>query len=127
MKKNTPNLGTHLISQKYVTFFGSFLRKSKLDELPQLINVLKNEMSLVGPRPCLFNQKVLIDERIKHKIFEFKPGITGLAQISGVDMSMPEKLVKLELMMMKNFTIINYLKILFFTALGKGSKDNIKV
>ena len=75
-----------------ITPLGAFLRHTKLDELPQLWNVLKGEMSLVGPRPCLFNQQELINERNKRDVYQALPGITGLAQIQGIDMSTPELL-----------------------------------
>jgi len=75
-----------------ITPLGAFLRRTKLDELPQLWNVLKGEMSLVGPRPCLFNQQELINERNKRDVYQALPGITGLAQIQGIDMSTPELL-----------------------------------
>ena len=75
-----------------ITPLGAFLRRTKLDELPQLWNVLKGEMSLVGPRLGLFNLKELIAERAKRDVFDARPGITGLAQVKGVDMSTPELL-----------------------------------
>jgi lipopolysaccharide/colanic/teichoic acid biosynthesis glycosyltransferase len=84
MKIRTPSFGTHLINRFNVTYFGYFLRKFKLDELPQLLNVLMGHMSLVGPRPCLPNQKRLIIERKKRGIYKVKPGITGLAQVSNI-------------------------------------------
>ena len=88
----TASVASHLASATSITPFGNFLRKSKLDELPQLWNVLKGEMSLVGPRPCLFNQEELIAERDKRGVFEVRPGITGLAQVNTIDMSTPELL-----------------------------------
>ena len=72
-----------------ITPLGAFLRRTKLDELPQLWNVLKGEMSLIGPRPGLFNQKELIAERAKRGVLDARPGITGLAQVQGIDMSTP--------------------------------------
>jgi len=86
MKLNTLSLSTHLVDKSNITFYGYYLRKFKLDELPQLWNVLKGDMSLVGPRPCLPSQKRLIKERKIRKVFKVKPGITGLAQISGINM-----------------------------------------
>ena len=87
MKKNTPQLATHLLTDpdKHLIFVGKFLRKYSLDELPQLFSVLKGDMSLVGPRPALFNQNDLIRLRDNFKIFEIQPGITGYAQINGRD------------------------------------------
>ena len=78
MRVNTPSLASHLVRKVSFTNFGRFIRKLKLDELPQLINVFKGEMSFIGPRPCLLNQLELIEERKKYNIFQVKPGITGL-------------------------------------------------
>ena len=91
MKKNTPSKASHLINENSVTRFGKILRLLKLDELPQLINVLNGDMSLVGPRPCLPNQLELIKWREKYNLHNIKPGITGLSQIKGIDMSDPKK------------------------------------
>jgi lipopolysaccharide/colanic/teichoic acid biosynthesis glycosyltransferase len=102
------------------------LRQTKLDELPQLWNVLKGEMSFVGPRPCLFNQFELIAERDKRGIFEFRPGITGLAQVSKIDMSTPELLAKTEARMLREMTVSAYFKYIFMTACGKGGGDAVK-
>ena len=87
MPKSTKSAATHLVRNINLNRFSFFLRKTKLDEIPQLWNVLIGEMSLVGPRPCLFNQKKLIMERKKRGVFKIKPGITGLAQISGINMN----------------------------------------
>ena len=125
MVLNTPSLSTHLINQKAVTNFGKFIRKLKLDELPQLINVINGEMSLVGPRPCLTNQKELIIEREKYNLFSVKPGITGLSQINGIDMSNPKRLSEIDHHMVSNFSQINYFKYLFLTFFGKGFGDKV--
>ena len=106
MRLNTASSETHLINRNSITFFGFFLRKYKLDELPQLWNVLIGDMSIVGPRPCLLNSKTLIRERKKRKVFKVKPGITGLAQISGINMKTPTLLAKTDLKMIKKFNII---------------------
>ena len=108
MHKNTESVATHLVNDSMITKFGSFLRRTKLDELPQLFNVLRGDMSLVGPRPCLLNQTRLINERKKRGIFNVKPGITGLAQISGISMKTPLLLAKTDMKMIKNFNLLRY-------------------
>tara|TARA_A100001015_G_scaffold317195_1_gene433473 strand:- start:81 stop:611 length:531 start_codon:yes stop_codon:yes gene_type:complete len=107
--------GTHLVKNIKLSFFGSFLRTTKLDEIPQLLNVLKRDMSLVGPRPCLFNQKKLISERKKRGVFKVRPGITGLAQISGINMKTPTLLAKTDQKMIKNMSLYKYFSYLFKT------------
>jgi len=126
MNKSTKSVATHLANQSDVTKFGSFLRKTKLDELPQLLNVLIGDMSLVGPRPCLFNQEELISEREKRGVYNFRPGITGLAQINNVDMSTPVKLSEFDAHMLKDLNLHNYLKFILATVIGKGQGDRIK-
>lgn len=96
MKKNTPELGTHDVEKRFQLKTGRIIRAFKLDELPQLINVLKGDLNLVGPRPGLESQLKLKDARIAKNIFSVKPGITGLAQIMGYDMSNPEKLAEVD-------------------------------
>ena len=102
------SVGTHLIKNIKLSSFGSFLRKTKIDETLQLINVLIGDMSLVGPRPCLYNQRKLINERKKRGVFKVRPGITGLAQINGIDMKTPTLLSKVDQKMIKNMSIYNY-------------------
>ena len=94
MHINAPSVATHLASASSITPFGSFLRKSKLDELPQLLDVFIDIMSLVGPRPNLFNQEELIMERDSLGVYSVRPGITGLAQINKIDMSTPKLLAE---------------------------------
>jgi len=117
MKIGILSAGTHLIDSSNITCFGYFLRKFKLDELPQLLNVLMGHMSLVGPRPCLPNQKRLITERKKRGIYKVKPGITGLAQISGINMSRPLLLAKTDLKMIKQMNLFYYFYYIFKTVL----------
>ena len=117
MKLNTKSEGTHLVDKSAITSFGYLLRITKLDELPQLWNVLKGDMSLVGPRPCLFNQKKLIIERKKRGVFKVRPGITGLAQINGITMKNPTLLAKIDLKMIKKMNLFNYFNYIFKTVL----------
>ena len=125
MKLGTLSLPTHDTAPTAVTLLGKSLRISKLDELPQLFNVLKGDMSLVGPRPCLPEQEVLISERQRLGVFKHKPGITGLAQISSVDMSRPILLAKLDHEMICNLSVYEYFKYAFMTLLGKGAGDRV--
>ena len=126
MKVDTASVASHLASASAITPFGGFLRKTKLDELPQLWNVLKGEMSLVGPRPGLFNQQELTEARDKHGVFNARPGITGLAQVNEIDMSTPELLAETDAKMLQNLTLGNYFKYIFMTVAGKGAGDRVK-
>lgn len=126
MKVDTASVASHLASKTSITAFGSFLRKSKLDELPQLWNVLKGEMSLVGPRPCLFNQVELIEEREKRGVLNVRPGITGLAQVNKIDMSTPELLAKTDAKMIGSLNLYQYFRYILLTVMGKGSGDRVR-
>ena len=117
MKLGILSVGTHLIDKSNITCSGHFLRKFKIDELPQLLNVLIGHMSLVGPRPCLPNQKRLIIERKKRGIYKVKPGITGLAQVTGINMSRPLLLAKTDLKMIKQMNLFYYFYYIFKTVL----------
>ncbi len=125
MKLDTASVATHLASSASITRFGHFLRKTKLDELPQLWNVLKGEMSMVGPRPGLFNQAELTAERAKRGVFDVRPGITGLAQVNEIDMSTPVLLAETDQQMIQNLTLANYFKYIFMTVGGKGAGDRV--
>ena len=98
MKKNTPNVATHLLinPERYLLQIGNFIRKTSLDELPNLINIVKGEMVFVGPRPALYNQDDLMSLRVAKGVDKLKPGITGWAQINGRDDISIEKKVQLE-------------------------------
>lgn len=126
MSVDTKSVASHLASSASITKFGNFLRKTKIDELPQLINVLKGEMSLVGPRPNLFNQEELISERDALGIYDVLPGVTGLAQIKNIDMSTPKLLAKTDRIMIDTLNVTNYFRYIIMTATGKGSGDAIK-
>jgi O-antigen biosynthesis protein WbqP len=102
MKNDAPQLGTHAVSKSFLLKIGKLIRKIKLDEFPQLINVIIGDINLVGPRPGLVTQKILLSERERKNIFKINPGITGLAQILGYDMSNPKKLSEVDLIYMKN-------------------------
>lgn len=126
MSPNATDRPTHEISADLITRTGKFIRATKLDELPQLWNVLKGEMSLVGPRPCLPSQKELINARERRGVFKIRPGITGPAQIRNIDMSSPEKLAKVdEELVRSGVTMKTYLKLIGLTVLGRGQGDTI--
>lgn len=125
MKVGSLEAATHEVSVDSITKFGHVLRRTRLDELPQIINLLRGEMSLVGPRPCLPQQHELIAWREKLGVFSVKPGITGLAQIRGVDMSNPERLARIDAEYVARQSLLLDLKI-FLTTLRGGHKDYVK-
>ena len=128
MKADTPAMATHLMKnpEQYCTSVGSFLRKSSLDELPQLYSVLKGDMSFVGPRPALFNQDDLIELRTKKGIHNLIPGITGWAQINGRDdLPIPEK-VDLDEYYLNNHSFMFDLKTLFMTLLSVINSQGVQ-
>ncbi|MET6759752.1 sugar transferase [Pseudoalteromonas sp. NCIMB_1079] len=126
MKVDTASVASHLASTSSITPFGGFLRKTKLDELPQLWNVLKGEMSLVGPRPGLFNQGELTKARDIKGIYNVRPGITGLAQVNEIDMSTPELLAETDYKMISTLNLKDYFSYILQTVTGKGSGDRVK-
>ncbi len=126
MNAKTSDLPTHKISQASITKIGNILRKTKIDELPQLLNVLKGEMSLVGPRPCLPSQTEIISERSLLNLETWRPGITGLSQINNIDMSNPKVIALSDFKMSESFSLKNYFFYLILTVAGKGSGDNVK-
>lgn len=129
MKVEAPSdSATHLLKNpdEYITKIGKFLRKSSLDEIPQLINIINGDMSIVGPRPALYNQFDLIEERDKYGANNIRPGLTGLAQISGRDELSIEVKSKYDGEYVKNITFINDIKIIFNTAFKVVSHDGIK-
>lgn len=126
MSIETKSVASHLASSASITRLGSFLRKTKIDELPQLINVLKGEMSLVGPRPNLFNQEELITERTALGVYDVLPGVTGLAQVQNIDMSTPKLLAETDKKMIDTLNVKNYFKYILMTVTGSGSGDAVK-
>ena len=126
MKPDTVSVASHLADVSAITPLGALLRRTKLDELPQLWNVFKGEMSLVGPRPCLLNQTELIGERAARAVFKARPGITGLAQVNNIDMSTPKLLAETDAKMLKEMTASAYFKYILMTVVGKGSGDVVK-
>lgn len=126
MRPDTASVASHLADASAITRLGAFLRRTKLDELPQLWNVLKGEMSLVGPRPCLFNQTELIEERNSYGVFNVRPGITGLAQVNSIDMSTPKLLAETDARMLQSLDMGSYFRYIFITVGGKGAGDRVK-
>lgn len=125
MYRDTASVASHLASRKSITKLGGLLRRTKLDELPQLWNVLLGDMSLVGPRPNLINQHELIRKRDELGVYNVRPGITGLAQVNDIDMSTPSLLAKTDREMIDNLSVSRYFKYILNTVFGKGSGDRI--
>jgi O-antigen biosynthesis protein WbqP len=123
MKSGTGDLPSHVAGEQNITAVGKWLRRTKLDELPQLINVLKGEMSFVGPRPCLPTQTELVQARAALGVFKVRPGITGAAQIEGLDMSNPAKLAQKDAQYCMNVSLLLDLWIVWATATGRGAGD----
>ncbi len=126
MQMGTVQAGSHEVSQASITRVGAFLRKTKLDELPQIWNIFLGEIQLVGPRPGLPVQKELFQARDSRKVFEVKPGITGWAQIHEVDMSTPDKLAMWDAQYISLRCLFLDLKIILSTAFGRGQGDRTK-
>lgn len=127
MTTGTAQVATHQVAASSVTRVGRILRATKLDELPQVINILKGEMSLVGPRPCLPNQTELVEERDQLGVYELQPGITGLAQVNNIDMSDPARLATVDAQYALDRSIGLDIRLLLATFLGKGQGDKIVV
>ncbi len=128
MYLNAPNVATDRLTNpdQYITKIGRFLRKSSLDELPQLFNVIKGEMSIVGPRPALYNQYTLIEMRSIRNIHTIKPGVTGYAQISGRDSISDDDKVRFDLEYLNNFTFMFDVKIIIITFFKVFKVSDIK-
>lgn len=127
MKIGTESCATHLTDSKKITKLGGLLRKTKMDELPQLWNVLRGDMSLVGPRPCLPSQFELINTRSELNLYNYLPGITGLSQIKGIDMSDPILVSKTDYKMMSRLNLNSYFYYLLLTLVGNGFGDRVKI
>ena len=126
MVRDTPNAPSHEVSGAAVTRTGRFLRRTKLDELPQLWNVAKGEMSLVGPRPCLPGQIELIAARRAHGLYTIRPGITGPAQLAGIDMSDPARLAEADRAYLDTMSVDTDLKMIVQTLRGRGGGDRVR-
>lgn len=125
MQVGTQEVATNLISSQAVTRLGRVLRRTKLDELPQVWNILRNEMSFIGPRPCLPNQVELIEARRVRGVFALKPGISGLGQVEGIDMSEPIRLARIDQRYGALQSIVLDLRLMAATVSGKGQGDRI--
>ena len=126
MAEGTKEAGTHEVSAASVTGIGRILRRTKMDEIPQLWNVIRGEMSLVGPRPCLPGQQELIEARDKRGVFDVLPGITGLGQVRGIDMSVPERLAECDAEYVREQSLSLDLRLLCDTVLGAGREDRVQ-
>ena len=127
MRVDTPAVATHLLTnpKRFLTPIGSFLRKSSLDELPQLWSIIKGDMSFVGPRPALFNQYDLIALRTNYGVHQLTPGLTGWAQVNGRDeLAIPDK-VKLDVEYMNSQTLLFDLKIMIMTFLKVLHREGV--
>jgi O-antigen biosynthesis protein WbqP len=125
MYVDTKDAPSHHTGRSAVTPIGHHLRRLKLDELPQLWNILRGEMSFVGPRPCLPMQTELIEARRARGLYRIRPGITGVAQVAGVDMSDPERLAALDATYLDKMSLGTDLRLIMATALGSGRGDRV--
>ncbi len=125
MTVDTGDRASHEVSAAQITRIGNFLRRTKLDELPQVLNVLLGQMSFVGPRPCLPSQTELVAERQARGVFGIRPGVTGPAQIAGIDMSTPVELAEADAAYMQTRSFAGDLRLLWATARGSGRGDAV--
>lgn len=123
MAAGTPDRPSHETGAASITRLGHFLRRTKLDEVPQLWNIIRGEMSFVGPRPCLPGQKELIELRRANKVLSLRPGITGIAQVRGVDMSEPERLAMVDAEYIGSMSLGTDLALIWKTISGAGRGD----
>lgn len=125
MYVETRNLPSHETASTAVTSAGRWLRRLKLDELPQLWNILRGDMSFVGPRPCLPSQVELIKARRARGLYTVRPGITGVAQVAGIDMSDPRKLAEVDAEYLNTISLLTDLRLIVATAFGAGRGDRV--
>ena len=123
MRAGTRDAASHEVGAAQVTRIGGFLRRSKIDELPQIFSVLRGDMSFVGPRPCLPVQEELVAERDRRGVYAVRPGITGPAQLAGVDMSTPVKLAEIDAGYVAERSLTGDIGLILKTAIGGGSGD----
>lgn len=126
MSVGTGDRASHEVSEAQITRIGRLLRRTKMDELPQLLNVLRGDMSFVGPRPCLPGQTLLVEERDSRGVYGLRPGITGPAQLAGIDMSTPVELAEADAIYLDRVNLAGDLKYMFLTAVGRGRGDAVK-
>lgn len=126
MYADTRDAPSHETATDAVTPAGKWLRRLKLDELPQLWNILRGDMSFVGPRPCLPSQTELIEARRTRGLYTIRPGVTGVAQVAGIDMSNPEKLAEVDATYLKDMSLSADLRLIIATALGAGRGDRVR-
>lgn len=125
MRRDTPDAPSHEVGASAVTGVGRVMRRTKFDELPQLWNILVGEMSFVGPRPCLPSQQALIVARRARGLYAIRPGITGVAQVAGVDMADPERLARLDATYLADMSLGADLRLIVATFLGAGRGDRL--
>lgn len=123
MYLDTEQVATHHAPAHQVTRVGRFLRRFKIDELPQIVNVLKGEMSFVGPRPCLFNQTSVIEAREKEAVYELRPGVSGFSQVAGITMEQPEELASMDAKYFEHYNLKTYFEVIFKTIIGPVFKS----
>lgn len=123
MRADTKHVASHEVGADQITPSGRWLRRLKIDELPQVINVITGTMSFVGPRPCLPSQKELIAERTTRGVLALRPGITGPGQVAGIDMSAPARLAEIDATYLGAWSLRRDLKLLIATATGRGRGD----
>lgn len=126
MYVETPDAPSHETAVSAITPAGRWLRRLKLDELPQLWNIVRGDMSFVGPRPCLPSQTELIEARRLRGLYNIRPGITGVSQVAGIDMAEPERLAVSDARYLADMTILGDFKLIMATVFGAGRGDRVR-